>query len=62
MVISNNQIAKVVCCACQEFIGGHSKRGLARCLFRVQSTVIGAQMEGRFETEDKNEQKINARH
>ena len=62
MVISNNQIAKVVCCACGDIIKDHSKRGLARCLFRVQSTVIGAQMEGRFETEDKNESKINARH
>jgi len=62
MVISNNQIAKVICIACQDPIGGHSKRQLWRCLFRIQGTVVGAKIENKLPTEDKSNLKVNAVH
>jgi hypothetical protein len=61
-MISNNQIAKVLCIACQDTIGEHSKRQLWRCLFRVQGTIVSAKLEEKLPTEDKNEVKVNARH
>ena len=61
-MISNNQIAKVLCIACQDTIGEHSKRQLWRCLFRVQGTIVSAKLEERLPTTDKSEPKINARH
>jgi len=61
-MISNNQIAKVLCIACQDTIGGHSKRQLWRCLFRVQGTIVSAKLEEKLPTTDKSEPKINARH
>jgi len=62
MVISNNQISKVLCIACQDVIGGHSKRQLWRCLFRVQGTIVSAKLEEKLPTEDKDDVKVNARH
>jgi len=61
-MISNNQISKVLCIACQDTIGEHSKRQLWRCLFRIQGTVVGAKLEEKLPTTDKSEPKINARH
>ena len=39
-MIGSKQIDKIMCIACQNLIGEHSKRGLGRCLFRVQGTLI----------------------
>lgn len=39
-MIGSKQIDKIMCIACQNLIGEHSKRGLGRCLFRVQGTMI----------------------
>lgn len=61
-MISNNQIAKVICVACQDPIGLHSRRQLWRCLFRVQGTMVSGAVEEKLETEDKIEPKINAKH
>ena len=38
--MGSKQIDKIMCVACQKLIGEHSKRGLGRCLFRVQGTMI----------------------
>jgi hypothetical protein len=45
MTISNNQIAKVLCIACQDTIRDHSKRQLWRCLFRIQGTIVAAKLD-----------------
>jgi len=57
MVISNGQIAKVICLACHNPIGDHKKRELWRCLFRIQGSIFNAKMEDKLETEDKGEKK-----
>jgi hypothetical protein len=44
-MISNNQISKVLCIACQDTIGEHSKRQLWRCLFRVQGTIVASKID-----------------
>ena len=38
--LGNKQIAKIICVACSDIIGDHSKRQLARCLFRIQGTFV----------------------
>jgi hypothetical protein len=38
--LGNKQIAKIICVACSDVIGEHSKRQLARCLFRIQGTFV----------------------
>lgn len=38
-----------MCIACQNLIGEHTKRGLGRCLFRVQGTMLA---EGKNEAEE----------
>ena len=45
MAIGYKQIAKVMCVACSEPIGEHGKRELARCLFRVQGTMVSNGIE-----------------
>ncbi len=62
MTLSNNEIAKVLCIACQDTIRDHSKRQLWRCLFRIQGTVVAAKLDEKLPTTDKSEPKINARH
>ena len=49
-MIGSKQIDKIMCIACQSLIGEHSKNGLARCLFRVQGTMIA---EGKDQVEEK---------
>ena len=61
MVISNGQIAKMICIACHNPIGDHKRRELWRCLFRVQSSILSAKMEKKLETEDKGEKKSGFR-
>ena len=39
-----------MCIACQNLIGEHTKRGLGRCLFRVQGTMIA---EGKDQVDEK---------
>lgn len=48
-MIGSKQIDKILCIACQNLIGEHTKNGLARCLFRVQGTMIA---EGKSEAEE----------
>jgi len=38
--LGSKQIAKIICVACNELIGDHSRRQLARCLFRIQGTFV----------------------
>ena len=49
IMIGSKQIDKIMCIACQNLIGEHSKRGLGRCLFRVQGTMIA---EGKNQAEE----------
>jgi len=39
-MVGYTQLAKVVCIACSEPLGEHSKKNLVRCLFRVQGTMV----------------------
>jgi len=39
-MIGMKQIEKILCIACTTPIGEHSKNGLARCLFRIQGTMV----------------------
>lgn len=55
-MIGSKQIDKILCIACQNLIGEHTKNGLARCLFRVQGTMIA---EGKNEA-DENLDKYKA--
>ena len=61
LMISNNQISKVICVACQDKIGEHSKRQLWRCLFRLQGTIVSGKIEEDLPTKVEDE-KVNARH
>lgn len=55
-MIGSKQIDKILCIACQNLIGEHTKNGLARCLFRVQGTMLA---EGKNEA-DENLDKYKA--
>lgn len=44
-MIGNKQLEKVMCIACNEHFGEHSKRQLIRCLFRVQGTLVSNGIE-----------------
>ena len=44
MTISNNEIAKMVCVACGNQFGSHSKREMIRCAFRIQGTAVSAKL------------------
>jgi len=44
-LVGYNQLAKVVCIACSEPLGEHSKKNLVRCLFRVQGTMVSNGIE-----------------
>ena len=61
LMISNNQISKVLCVACQDRIGEHSKRQLWRCLFRLQGTLVSGKIEDKLPTDIEGE-KVNAKH
>lgn len=39
-MLGSKQIDKVICIACNDKLGEHSKNGLARCLFRIQGSYI----------------------
>jgi hypothetical protein len=55
-VLGAKQIDKIICIACQELIGEHSKNGLGRCLFRLQGTYMSEAKE-RVTTENKEKAK-----
>tara|TARA_B100000029_G_scaffold241908_1_gene239219 strand:+ start:5913 stop:6077 length:165 start_codon:yes stop_codon:yes gene_type:complete len=44
-MLGNKQLEKIVCVACTEPFGDHTKRQLIRCLFRVQGTMVGMGVE-----------------
>ena len=54
-MIGSKQIDKILCIACGTLIGEHTKNGLARCLFRVQGTMIA---EGEKEAIERNKKKV----
>ena len=60
-MISNNQISKVICVVCKDYIGEHKKRQLWRCLFRLQGTYMSGKIEEDLPTKVEGE-KVNARH
>lgn len=39
-MLGSKQLAKIVCVACTEPFGEHTKRGLIRCIFRIQGTMV----------------------
>ena len=39
-MLGNKQLEKIICVACNEIFGDHSKRQLIRCIFRVQGTMV----------------------
>tara|TARA_R110002020_G_scaffold78467_3_gene197310 strand:+ start:152 stop:334 length:183 start_codon:yes stop_codon:yes gene_type:complete len=39
-MIGNKQLEKIICVACTEPFGEHTKRGLIRCIFRLQGTLV----------------------
>jgi len=39
VLISNNDLKKMVCVVCMEKFGDHSKNGWMKCLFRLQGTI-----------------------
>ncbi len=53
-MLGAKQIDKIICIACQELIGEHSKNGLARCLFRLQGTYMSEAKETMSEFKDLN--------
>lgn len=44
-MIGNKQLEKVMCVACNEHFGEHSKRQLIRCIFRIQGTMVGSEID-----------------
>lgn len=55
-MLGAKQIDKIICIACQETLGEHSKNGLARCLFRVQGTYM-SEVKERVTAENKEKAK-----
>jgi hypothetical protein len=39
-MLGNKALASIICVACTDPFGEHSKRQLIRCLFRVQGTMV----------------------
>ena len=52
-MFGNKQIEKVLCIACKKFIGEHSKRGLERCLFRLQGTLVQSGLSYKAHNDDR---------
>ena len=46
-MIGNKQLEKIICIACTEPFGEHTKRGLIRCLFIVQGTMVSNGIQGK---------------
>ena len=61
MVIGYKQIAKVICVACSEPLGEHGKRELARCLFRIQGTMVSDTLSDADIADGRNEGHVNIR-
>lgn len=40
MALSNRELGKTICIACNELFTDHSKRELIRCMFRIQGTMV----------------------
>lgn len=64
MGLGYKQISKVICIACSEPIGEHRKRELARCLFRIQGTMVSNGIDdnqSNSQNENENEPVENIR-
>ena len=59
-MLGSKQIDKIICVACNEPIGQHSKNGLGRCLFRVQGTMVAEADQKK--TEDRKSTRLNSSH
>lgn len=57
LMLGNKQIEKILCIACNKFIGEHSKRGLERCLFRLQGTLVQSGFKYKALNEDRVDEK-----
>lgn len=39
-MLGNKQLEKIICVACTDPFGEHTKRELIRCIFRLQGTLV----------------------
>ena len=39
-MITNKELSKVICIACNDTFGSHSKREVIRCAFRMQGPLV----------------------
>ncbi|MBC8430229.1 MAG: hypothetical protein H8D92_02395 [Pelagibacteraceae bacterium] len=39
-MLGNKQLEKILCVACTEPFGDHTKRQLIRCIFRIQGSLV----------------------
>lgn len=46
-MLGNKQLEKIICVACTEPFGNHSKRDLIRCCFRLQGTLVSDGIENK---------------
>jgi hypothetical protein len=46
-MIGNKQLEKIICVACTKPFGEHKKRGLIRCIFRLQGTLVSDGIENK---------------
>lgn len=49
--LGNKQLEPIICVACTEPFGKHSKRQLIRCLFRIQGTMVSNEIDSDKKTE-----------
>jgi hypothetical protein len=50
-MLGNKQLEKIVCVACTEPFGDHTKRQLIRCIFRIQGTMVSNGIDNNPPTE-----------
>ena len=46
-MITNKELAKVICIACNDTFGSHSKREIIKCAFRMQGTLVHDAIENK---------------
>ena len=52
MPITNKELGKVICIACNDTFGSHSKREVIRCAFRIQGTLVHDTIQNRDAKKD----------
>jgi|LWDU01.1.fsa_nt_gi hypothetical protein len=38
--LTNKELSKMICIACSDSFGSHSKREMIKCAFRMQGTLV----------------------